>query len=132
MKTYHDFSDRWLANAQLVLDAIAMKPARGIPTWLLNDMQWPHIEELSGNPPGSYPKDPVRVYREFQLKTGVCFIDQWMATNPLSMKDRGYEDDKPRGATTGASSSITPGVPTENIRALIEGLRYSRERGRQG
>jgi len=35
-----------------------------------------------------------------------------------------------RGLFLGASSSITPGVPWENIMALIEGLRYYREQGR--
>ena len=35
-----------------------------------------------------------------------------------------------RGLFLGGSSSITPGVPWENIRTLVEGLHYYRERGR--
>ncbi len=37
-----------------------------------------------------------------------------------------------RGLFLGASSSITPGVPWENLRTLIEGLAYYRTRGREG
>lgn len=47
------FEDKWQDNARLALDTIAMRPTQGIPTWVLNDMQWSHIETLSGNPPGS-------------------------------------------------------------------------------
>jgi hypothetical protein len=34
------------------------------------------------------------------------------------------------GLFLGASSSITPGVPWENMQTLIEGLKYYREHGR--
>lgn len=69
-QSYAPFEDQWQANARLALDTIAMRPTRGIPCWFLNDMQWSHLETLSGNAPGSYPKEPFRVYREFQLKAG--------------------------------------------------------------
>lgn len=36
----------------------------------------------------------------------------------------------PTGLFLGASSSIVPGTPWENIRTLVEGLRYYREKGR--
>jgi hypothetical protein len=36
----------------------------------------------------------------------------------------------PTGLFLGASSSITPGVPWENVKALVEGLAYYRENGR--
>ena len=36
----------------------------------------------------------------------------------------------PTGLFLGGSSSITPGVPWENIRTLVEGLRHYREHGR--
>ncbi len=35
------------------------------------------------------------------------------------------------GLVLGASSSITPGVPWENLQMLVEGFRYYREHGRQ-
>lgn len=60
---YREFEGKWQENAQLALDTIALKPVKGIPAWILNDMQWSHLDTLSGNPPGSYEKDPVRVYR---------------------------------------------------------------------
>jgi hypothetical protein len=104
------FSDLWQENARLALDTIEMKPVTGIPTWLLNVMQWSLLEEFSGNEPGSYPQNPVRVYREFQEKCGVCFIDQWIPENPLSMKDQGYDRNTVRGATTGAGEVILDGM----------------------
>jgi uroporphyrinogen decarboxylase len=36
------------------------------------------------------------------------------------------------GLALGCSSSVTPGVPWENIQALLEGLAYYREHGREG
>ena len=116
---FNAFADRWQDNARLALDTIAMRPARGIPSWMLNAMQWSHLETLSGNPPGSYPKDPVRVYREFSLKSGVSFIDQWIPDNPLSMTERGYDADAARGATTGAGSVVLDGVTIDSPEAVV-------------
>ena len=116
---YGEFEGKWEANARLALDTIAMRPVRGIPTWILNDMQWSHLETLSGNPPGSYPKEPVRVYREFSLKTGVCFIDQWIPENPLSMKDQGFDDNTARGATTGAEEIVRDGMLIDSPEAAV-------------
>ncbi len=116
---YHAFADRWQENAQLALDTIAMRPTRGIPTWILNDMQWSHLETLSGNPPGSYPREPSRVYREFSLKAGVCFIDQWIPENPLSMKDQGYGAETARGATTGATEIVRDGMVIDSPEAAV-------------
>ena len=117
--SYHAFADRWQENAQLAIDTIAMRPTRGIPTWILNDMQWSHLETLSGNPPGSYPKEPVRVYREFHLKAGCSFIDQWIPENPLSMKDQGYGDETAHGATTGAHEIVRDGMVIDSPEAAV-------------
>ncbi len=119
---YNEFSNKWQSNAKLAMDTIAMRPTRGIPTggFGINDMQWSHLETLSGNPPGSYPKEPVRVYREFQLAAGVCFIDQWLAENPLSMKDQGYDNDTQRGATTGADEIVCDGMRIDSPEAAVE------------
>ena len=116
---FNDYADKWQTNALLALDTIAMRPVRGIPTCTLNDMQWSHLDIFSGNPPGSYEKDPVRVYREFSLKTGVCFIDQWIPENPLSMRDQGYEDTT-RGATTGAEEIFCDGMRIDSPEAAVE------------
>jgi len=118
--SYSDFADAWEASAQLAWDAIAMKPTRGIPCWMINDMQWSHLEEFSGNPQGSYETEPVRVYREFQLAMGASFIDQWIPENPLSMKDKGYDDDAARGATTGAERVMLDGIEIDSPEAVVE------------
>jgi hypothetical protein len=118
--TYHDFANLWDENAQLALDTIALRPTRGIPTWLFQTMQWSQLESLSGNPPGSYPKDPGRVYLEFMLRSGVCFLDQWIPENPLSMKDQGYDDDAEHGATTGAEEIVRDGMLIDSPEAAVE------------
>ena len=119
--TFHAFSGQWQANAQLALDTIAMRPTRGLAIggFGINDMQWSHLETLSGNPPGSYPREPVRVYREFQLAAGVCFIDQWIPENPLSMKDQGYGEDTARGATTGGGEIVRDGMVIDSPEAAV-------------
>ena len=117
---FHAFAGQWQENAQLALDTIALRPTRGIPTWMLNDMQWSQLESLSGNPPESYPKEPVRVYREFQLKAGCCFIDQWIPDNPLSLRDQGYGDGTARSATTGAEEIILDGMRIDSPEAAVE------------
>jgi hypothetical protein len=117
---YSKFMDEWEESAQLARDAIAMKQTRGIPCWMINDMQWSHLEEFSGNPPGSYEKEPVRVYREFQLAMGASFIDQWIPENPLSMRDQGYDDSTARGATTGAERVVLDGIEIDSPEAVVE------------
>ncbi|MEI7435634.1 MAG: uroporphyrinogen decarboxylase family protein [bacterium] len=117
---FNAFDNQWQANAQLALDTIALRPTRGLPTWILNDMQWSHLDTLSGNPPGSYEKEPVRVYREFHLKAGCCFIDQWIPENPLSMKSQGYDKNAERGATTGADEIVRDGMIIDSPEAAVE------------
>ncbi len=112
------FAGQWEMNARLALDTIAMRPTRGIPTCTGNCMQWSHLETFAGHPPGSYPKDPVRVYLDYKLKTGSCFIDQWIPENPLSMKDQGYETDE-RGATTGAETIVRDGMTIDSPEAAV-------------
>lgn len=117
---FNSFCDKWQENAHLALDTIAMRPTKGIPTWIINDMQWSHLETLSGNPPGSYEKDPVRVYLEFFLKSGVCFIDQWIPENPLSMKNQGFDRNTQREATTGAEKIVRDGILIDSPEAAVE------------
>ncbi len=40
------FANQWQENARLALDTIAMLPTPGIPTWIVHDMQWSHLEEI--------------------------------------------------------------------------------------
>ena len=116
---FQEFTDKWEANAQLAWDTIAMKPTRGIATGGFQTMQWSQLEELSGNPPGSYQKEPVRVYREFMLKSGACYIDQWIPDNPLTMEDQGYTDATQRSATGGAEKIICDGMPIDSPEAVV-------------
>ena len=117
--SFANCTDHWQANAQLALDTIALRATHGIPTWMLNDMQWAHLELLSGNPPGSYALHPVRVYREFQLQAGCCFIDQWIPENPLSMREQGYGEDAARGATTGGETVLRDGMVIDSPEAVV-------------
>ncbi len=117
---YHQFDRQWGANAQIAFDTIAMRPTEGVPAWSLNDMQWSHLEQLSGNRPGSYENDPVRVYRDFQLAVGACYVDQWIPENPLSMKEGGYDENTRRGATTGAEKVVCDGIAIDSPEAVVE------------
>jgi len=52
---------------------------------------------------------------------------------PVDVRDelRFLVENGPRtGLILGASSSITPGVPWENLRTLVDGLKHYREHGR--
>lgn len=117
---FNAFEDKWQPHARLALDTLALRPTRGIPGWVFQTMQWSQLETLSGNPPGSYPKEPARVYLDFMLKSGVCFIDQWIPDNPLSMKDQGFAEDAPRGATTGAGEIVRDGMMIDSPEAAVE------------
>ena len=129
--SYQEFTDKWQSNAQLAWDTIAMKPIRGIPTGIVHLMQWSQLEELSGNPPGSYLKEPVRVYREYMLKVGVGFIDQWIPENPLTMKDQGYTADRARGATEGAEEIVCDGIRIDSPEAVVAHMEQYRIPGWQ-
>ena len=52
-------------------------------------MDHEHIERLAGAQPGDYRRDPDKVYIAFQRAIGTCLLDQYLATNPLSMGPRG-------------------------------------------
>ncbi len=119
---FTQFSGKWQERAQLTWDTIALKPTKGIPTWGINDMQWSHLDDLSGNPRGSYEREPERVYLEFQQKAvGCCGGDQWIPTNPLSMKDQGYETEE-RSATTGSHEIVCDGMVIDSPEAVVEHL----------
>ncbi|NLF22683.1 MAG: hypothetical protein GX590_05915, partial [Lentisphaerae bacterium] len=120
----HAFAGPWGERAQLALDTLALRPTRGIPTWMLNDMQWSHLESFSGHPPGSYERDPARVYLAFQQAAGVCYIDQWIPENPLSMKTWGYDDTQARGATTGAEMIVRDGIVIDSPEAVVQHLEH--------
>ena len=108
-------------TAQLALDTIYQRPTRGIPSWLLHVMERRHIERLAGASPGDYDRDPDGVYMAFQRAIGTCLLDQYLADNPLTMGDQGFEGTA-HGATTGASEVACDGVPIDSPEAVVDHL----------
>jgi uroporphyrinogen decarboxylase len=107
-------------NARLALDALAMKPTRGIPSWMFHTMDIAYLEHKSGHPPGSYRADPDTVYLDFQRAAGTCMIDQYLADNPLSMGAHGFESGAQRAATTGAETIVLDGITIDSPEAVVE------------
>lgn len=107
-------------RAQLALDAILGRPTDGIPTWIFHPMEHKYIERVAGTEPGSYVARPEEVYLACQHAAGVCMIDQFIPTNPLSMGSSGYESGTERGATTGAEQIIHDGVVIDSPEAAVE------------
>ncbi len=109
-------------TAQLALDTILQQPIAGIPGWLLNVMQHTFIERLAGAEPGSYKRDPDFVYLAMQRNIGTCLLDQYLADNPLTMGDHGYESSHARSATTGAERVFLDGIEIDSPEAVVEHL----------
>jgi hypothetical protein len=108
-------------TAQLALDTILGKPSAGIPTFFVNFMEHAHLERLAGVEPGAYRRRPDEVYLACQRAVGVCLLDQYLADNPLTMGERGYEG-RERGATTGAEEIVLDGLPINSAEAVVEHL----------
>ncbi len=106
-------------SAQLALDTILQKPTTGIPTWLVHIMQHEYIERIAGVQPGEYREKPEETYLAYIRNLGVCSLDQYIPTNPLTMGDKGYES-KERSATTGVEEIIVNGVSIDSPEAVIE------------
>lgn len=117
---FNVFSGHWGENAQLALDTIQLIPTQGIPTWGINVMQWEYLEHFSGHPPGRYPAQPHVVYRDFLLKAGICFVDQWIPENPLTMKETGFDSQTERSATTGVSQVVLDGIVIDSPEAVVQ------------
>ena len=110
------------ARARLAWDTIAMKPCDGIPAWMLHVMDIPFMEEMTGHRPGDYARNPDEVYIAFQELAGVCFIDQYLADNPLTMEAGGFHSGTERKATTGASDVVMDGIRIDSAEAVLEHL----------
>ena len=117
----HSLTDSLTQSAQLALDTIYQRPTRGIPSWLLHIMEHRQIERLAGAQPGDYLKDPDGVYLAFQHNVGTCLLDQYLADNPLTMGDHGYEGTA-HGATTGAAEIVCDGITIDSPEAVVEHL----------
>jgi len=57
-------------NARLAEKTLLMEPAHGIPTWMLNLMDIPLMEQFAGYPENAYASDPESVYLDFQKRIG--------------------------------------------------------------
>ena len=106
-------------TAGLAFDTILQKPLKGIPSWLLHIMEHSFIERLAGFPPGSYVKEPEKVYLAFQRAIGTCLLDQYIPENPLTMGGHGLAT-KERGATTGAHVIVQDGMEIDSPEAVVE------------
>jgi len=106
--------------AQMALDVIRGEHVDGIAIWQINPMEWRMIDRLAGTPEGTYRDDPVPTYLKMLENSGVCALDQWIPTNPLSMGERGFESDTARGATTGAEEVVCDGMVIDSPEAVAE------------
>jgi hypothetical protein len=123
--------EEWDAGARLALDALAMKPARGIPQWMIHLMEIPELEHFAGRAPGDYRRDVEGVYLDFQRRIGACLVDQYIPENPLSMNSDGCDPRAGRGATTGAETIEVDGMPIagpEDVLAHLEQFEFPRLR----
>ena len=107
-------------NALLAWDVLQLKPARGIPSWMLHTLDVEFIEKTAGHAPGDFARDPEGVYVKFQKLVGSCFNDQFIPENVLSMGSHGYRSDTARGATTGVEKIVLDGMEIDSPEAAIE------------
>jgi hypothetical protein len=110
-------------SAQLALDTILQKPVRGIPSWLLHVMEHRYIERFAEVQPGEYRRNPDAVYLAFQRAVGTCLLDQYLADNPLTMGEHGFEDTN-LGATTGAEQILVDGLVIDSPDSVVDHLEH--------
>jgi len=106
-------------TARLALDTILRKPDKRVPSYFLNIMEHSVIERIAGARPGDYVKDPHGVYIRMTQALDTCLLDQYLAENPLTMGDHGY-DGKAHGVTTGVGSVILDGMVVDSPEAVVE------------
>ena len=108
-------------TARLALDTFMQRPVKGIPSTVLNIMEHAHIERIAGYPPGSYAKDPRKVYLAMQHAIGTCAIEQYIPDNPLSMGDCGFEGGA-EAPTHGIEEIRRDGMLIDSPEAVVEHL----------
>ncbi len=120
MAGFEQFNGTWGRRAQMALDTLAMKETTGIPTWMVHVMDYPFLAQLAGHPASDYRDNADAIYLQFQARCGCCTIDQYLAGNPLSMEQDGYDSCTARGATTGAQQIVVDGMVIDSPEAVIE------------
>ncbi|MBI4559184.1 MAG: hypothetical protein HY706_16490 [Candidatus Hydrogenedentes bacterium] len=109
-------------DAHLAAEALEMNPTCGIPSWLLHVMDVAFIEHRTGYPSGVFVDNPDEVYVAFQRAVGTCMLDQYLASNCLTMGQHGFEGDTPRSAATGAQATVLDGILIDSPEAVVEHL----------
>lgn len=107
-------------NIQLALDTINQKATKSIPGWGGNIMEHSIIERLAEASPGDYVKKPIETYLAMKKKMGTTVIDQWIPKNPLTMAAQGYDEQKEKGAATGAEKIICDGILIDSPEAAVK------------
>jgi len=108
-------------TARLAMDTILRRPDSRVPSLFLNIMEHSMIERLAGAAPGDYVKDPHGVFIRMIHAVNTCSVDQYLAENPLSMVNEGY-DGAGHGATTGADEVVVDGIAIDSPEAVCEHL----------
>lgn len=103
------------------MDTIRQKRPYGVPTGIFHIMQHEYIERIAGARPGEYLKNPEEVYIKMLQNVGVDIVDQYLADNPLSMGNSGF-DGSLRGAVTGAEQIMIDGMLINSPEAVVEHL----------
>ena len=123
-------------NALLALDTIHQKPTKGIPSCFILPMEHRIIDRLAGVPERTYNNKPIETYLRMQKNIGICTIDQWIPTNPLSMGVHGYyEPGTRKTATTGQEQIVMDemvGRSGTQDRALSGRQQFNRPRRADG
>ena len=120
MAGFEQFDGWWGPRAELAMDTLAFKDTAGIPSWMVHVMDYPFMEQLTGHAAGDYVKDPDSIYLKFQSMAGCCTIDQYLADNPLSMRQDGYDSGTARGATTGVHRIVLDGIEIDSPEAVVK------------
>ncbi len=84
-------------------------------------MDIPFVEQATRHAPGDFARDPDTVYLAFQELADVCYIDQYIPDNPLTLTPAGLRD-RHRGATTGAEDVVLDGIRIDSPEAVVEHL----------
>jgi hypothetical protein len=91
-------------SAQAALDTLNRKATTGIPTGLVHFMEHSVIERIAGAEAGEYVNDPYGVYCRMLENIGVNMVDQFLADNPLTMGNKGYEHELDSPTTGGVAN----------------------------
>ncbi len=105
---------------QLALETIMQRHTKRIPSWTFHPMEHSVIERFAGANSGDYRKNPKEVYLAMQRAVGTCMIDQYIPLNPLTMGNKGYDEETERGVTTGAAQILLDDMEIDSPEAMIE------------